>query len=184
MVPYLCKKCTISIICAVKCNMMKLLIPQKQSFIRGSFTVLPAFSWQQRLKQSAVGSAVSRIAVQIFYGATHKNTHSTPTQQHLPFRQRIKHILYIQFRIKWEGGSHYEEGSALVCAEDQATWCVYRAPTLLHYIHINMHTVSLWRNAQVCIQILGKLSCWRASLFSDKKGNILIIHVFPVDNLL
>ncbi len=71
-----------------------------------------------------------------------------------------------------------------VYAEDQSSWCVYRAPTLLHCIHINLHTVSLCRNAQVYMHVLDKLSCWRASLFSDKKGHILIIHVFPVDRLL
>lgn len=32
--------------------------------------------------------------------------------------------------------------------------------------------ICIQRNAQVHLQVLGKLSCWRASLFSDKNGNI------------
>lgn len=41
-----------------------------------------------------------------------------------------------------------------------------------------------YRNAQVFIHVLGKLSCLRASLLSDKNGNILMIHVVPEDGLL
>lgn len=110
--------CMYVIICPAKCNIMKSLGSWSQNYylIRSSYTVPPAFSWQQKLKQRALGSAVSCVVVvvQFFYGATRTNTYSTHTQQHLPFRQRIKHVLYIQLRMRWKEGSQNEEGSAEV----------------------------------------------------------------------
>lgn len=52
------------------------------------------------LKQTALGSAVSCVASTLFFSVSQLT--QAQTQQNLPFRQRIKHILFIQLRMRWE----------------------------------------------------------------------------------
>lgn len=164
---FICKKCTYQswpIICPVKCYMIKSLaqlLPHKKQLHS------PPSLQSTETEAECTGLSCLLDCTTVFLRS---NSHKHILSSICPLGREKS--TYYTSSSGWDG----KEGH-IIREEGHKCTCMQRTFDIVSVLFssINRNTVPLWRTAQVYIQVLGKLSCWKASLLSDDNGNKLMM---------